>query len=540
VAVAPANTTIDAAALREAMSRFGRALEEHREELNSLNVFPVPDGDTGTNMALTQLSVVEALDGLETAGLPDLGRAISRASLMGARGNSGVILAQVLRGLCERLCRDGSADAAALAEALVAAAEEARRAVAEPLEGTALSVLSDAAAGAQHALAKGGEVATVAGAALRSARDSVARTREVLPELREAGVVDAGGLGMLLLFDALASTLAGHDLTERVGPLGPVGRSRGRDPQPLDFGHEVMFLWEGRDDAVAELTRGLSRLGDSVVIVGGGGLYKVHAHVDDPDAAVSVGGEGAVRDVRVVDLAAEVAEHCVAGQARAVRVADEQAAALVAVADGDGLVELFRSLGAVVVSGGPGNKPAVADIVAAIHAAPADCVLVLPNHRDVIPVAEQAASESAKTVLVVPVRTLPAGLSAAAAFNPIAEADENRRSMWGAAEACACGEIALAAEDRDSAAGEIRAGDCIGTVGDEVLAVGHAPPSVAAALVRALLGDGQEILTLVVGTDPSNREAAAVEEAIREAAPALEVDVHRGGQLGNLYLIGVE
>jgi len=522
------------------MARFGHALEEHREELNSLNVFPVPDGDTGTNMALTQLSVVEAMDGLETGGLPDLGRAISRASLMGARGNSGVILAQVLRGLCARLCREQAADVAALAEALVLAAEEARRAVAEPLEGTALSVLSDAAAGARDAFANGGDVVAVAGAALRSARDSVARTTELLPELREAGVVDAGGLGMLLLFDALASTLAGHDLTEPVGPLGPVGHARSRDPQPLDHKYEVMFLWEGRDDAVPELTRGLSRLGDSVVIVGGSRLYKVHAHVDDPDAAVSVAGEGAARDVRIVDLAAEVAEHCVAGQARAVRVADEQATALVAVADGDGLVELFRSLGAVVVRGGPGNDPAGDDIAAAIDAAPADSVLVLPDHRSVVPAAEQAAYESAKAVHVLPVRSLPAGLTAAATFNPMADADENRRSMSGAAEACACGEIASATADGKSAVGAFRAGDCIGLVEDEVRVTGHDPPSVAAALVRALLTDGQEILTLVVGAGPSDQEAATVEEAVRAAAPALEIEVHRGGQPRILYLIGME
>jgi DAK2 domain fusion protein YloV len=538
--VAPSSTTIDAAALREAMSRFGRTLDEHREELNSLNVFPVPDGDTGTNMALTQLSVVEALVGLESGGLPELGGAIARASLMGARGNSGVILAQVLRGLCERLCEKEAADATALGDALVLAAEEARRAVAKPLEGTALSVLSDAAAGAQDALAKGGDVVSVAGAALRSARDSVARTTELLPELREAGVVDAGGRGMLLLFDALASTLAGHDLTEPVGPLGPVGHAQGQDTQPLDHNYEVMFLWEGRDDEVPELTQGLSRLGDSVVIVGGGGLYKVHAHVDDPEAAVSVAGDGAVRDVRVVDLAAEVAEHCVAGQARAVRVAEEQAAALVAVADGDGLIELFRSLGAVVVRGGPGNPPAVGDIAAAIDAAPADSVLVLPNHRNVVPAADQAASESAKTVHVLPVRSPPAGLTAAAAFNPMADADENRTSMASAAEACACGEIVLATGGGTSAVGAVGVGDCIGMVGDEVRAVGHDPPNVAAALVRALLTDDQEILTLVVGADPSDQESAAVEEAIRAAAPALEVEVHRGGQPRTLFLIGVE
>jgi DAK2 domain fusion protein YloV len=538
--VAPSSISIDAAGLREAMSRFGRALEEHREELNSLNVFPVPDGDTGTNMALTQAAVVEALDGLDGGGFPELGRAIARASLMGARGNSGVILAQVLRGLCERLCRGEAADATALAEALVLAAEEARRAVAKPLEGTALSVLSDAAAGAQQALANGGDVVAVAGAALRSTRESVARTTELLPELREAGVVDAGGLGMLLLFDAVASTLAGHDLTEPVGPLGPVGRAQGRDPQPLDHRYEVMFLWEGRDDAMPELTQALARLGDSVVIVGGGGLYKVHAHVDDPDAAVSLAGDGAARDVRVVDLAAEVAEHCVAGQARAVRAAEEQAVALVAVADGDGLIELFRSLGAVVVRRGPGNSPAAGDILAAIDAAPADSVLVLPNERNFEPVADRAASESPKAVHVLPVRSLMAGLSAAAAFNPMAAGEENRTSMSSAASACACGEITLAVRDADTPAGAVRVGDCMGTVGDEVRVVGQDPPSVAASLVRELLTDGQEILTIVVGADPSAQEAAAVEEAIRAAAPALEIEVHRGGQPHTLYLIGVE
>jgi len=365
----------------------------------------------------------------------------------------------------------------------------------------------------------------------------------VLPDVKKitAGVVDAGAKGMVLLFDALASVLGGHDLTVEVGPSGPVGHVEGVDRGGLSFRFEVMFLLETADERVPGLTERLGELGDSLVVVGGGGMFKVHVHTNEPDQAVEVGRRaGSARDVHVVDLEDQVADHCVAGQARAVRVAEHQSTALVAVADGDGLARIFRSLGAVVVPGGPGRNPSVGDLVAAIHAAPAAAVVLLPNHRNVIAAAERAAAASGKDVRVVPTRSILAGLAAAAAFNPMAPPEGNEEDMSEAAGATRAIEVTRAVRDADTPKGAVRAGDWLGLADGEVEVVGGEPADVAARLVAALRTDDHEVLTLVVGEDPSEQEAAAVEEALRAAAPDLQVEVHRGGQPHYAYLIGLE
>nr|MDP9340590.1 DAK2 domain-containing protein [Actinomycetota bacterium] len=402
-------------------------------------------------------------------------------------------------------------------------------------------VLSDAAEAAREAAGRDATLPEVADAALAAARASLERTRDVLPELRAAGVVDAGAKGIVLLFDAIASTLGGHDLTVAVGPPGPVGHVEDGDRRELSFRHEVMYLLEAGDDRVPALTERLGGLGDSLVVVGGGGMFKVHVHTNEPDLAVEAGRDaGAVRDVQVVDLEDQVAERCVAGQARAVRVAEHQATALVAVADGDGLIRIFRSLGAVVVPGGPGRNPSVGDLVEAIQAAPSTSVVLLPNHRNVVPAAERAAAASGKDVRVVPSRSIPAGLASAAAFNPMASAEENEKDMAEAADAATAIEITRAVRDAETPKGRVQAGDWLGLAEGEVRVAGGEPAELAARLVADLRTEDHEVITLVVGADPSDQEAAAVEEAVRAAAPDLHVETHRGGQPQYAYLIGLE
>ncbi|HEX9891053.1 MAG TPA: DAK2 domain-containing protein, partial [Actinomycetota bacterium] len=385
--------TLDARTLRDAMSRYLEALDRHREEIDSLNVYPVPDGDTGTNLLLTQRAVAEALAELDGAPMTEVAEAISRAALMGARGNSGVILSQVLRGMCTRLSAHDDPSAQDLAEALAGAAEEARAAVADPVEGTMLTVLRDAAEAAAGTLAEGASCAAVARAALDAATASLERTREQLPVLAAAGVVDAGAKGVVLLFDALSAALDGRDPSVDIGPLGPVGARAGREPfretVGLEYGFEVMYLLETDDDAIPGLKRRLAGLGDSLVVVGGGGMFNVHVHTNEPGLAVEEALDaGRPRQIRITSLTDQVEEACLAGQARAVREpADIRPAALVAVAEGQGFVELFRSLGAVVVEGGPGGNPSVGDLVAAFRQALAGTVFVLPNHANVIPAA---------------------------------------------------------------------------------------------------------------------------------------------------------
>jgi DAK2 domain fusion protein YloV len=539
----PQTGILDVSTLRRAMALFAEALRQHRDEINSLNVFPVPDGDTGTNMLLTQEAVERSLAGLD--GKPNtlagLGHAVSEASLMGARGNSGVILSQVLRGLWERFPPDGVVEPATLATALRHASDEAERAVARPMDGTVLSVLRDAATAAEGVAGSAKDCAAVAAAVLDAARESLASTRDMLPELRSAGVVDAGAKGMVLLFDALDSALRGGELTEPVEALGPVrmaddGEPVGSDPE---LGFEVQYLLEAEDATPVELRRRLTELGDSVVVVGGGGMFNVHVHTDEPGQAVEAGlDHGRPRDISIVHLGTQVID-CIAGQARGVRVA-EQVAGLVAVAEGEGVARTFRSLGAMVVPGGPGHNPAVGELLAAVEAAPADAVLLLPNHPNVVPAAEKAAQSSSKEVHVVASPSVPAGLAAATAFNPMAALDENAGAMEAAVRDCRSGEVAQAERAAQTPAGPVRAGDWLGMADGRVMITGRDAESVAGRLAIILSGGGAEIATVVAGEDSSDETAGVVARIVADAIPGVRVDVVLGGQPRYAYLIGVE
>jgi DAK2 domain fusion protein YloV len=533
----------DLATLQRAMRIYAEVLRAHRDEIDSLNVYPVPDGDTGTNMLLTQTAVVAALEEADSgAPVPgEVAATISRASLMGARGNSGVILSQVLRGIVEAMSAEGSFGPSDMAVGLERAAAEAYRSVARPVEGTVLSVLRAAAAEATRASERAGSTCTeVLTSALIQARESLARTPVQLADLGRAGVVDAGGKGIVLLLDALLSAETGEEPSEPFGPLGPVGSRDGERPAgTLAFAYEVQFLLEAGDEAIGPLRGSLGGLGDSLVVVGGSGLFNVHVHTNEPEAAVQVGQRaGRLRDVHVASLEERV-QDCMAGQARAVQVA-EQACAMVAVADGDGLVRTFRSLGAVVVGGGSGNYPAVAEILAAIEAAPAGRVLVLPNHPNVVPAAEQAAAAASKEAVVIPTRSVPGALAAATAFNPVRSFEENAAAMKEDAARAGGGELVQAVRDGDTPAGPVREGQWLGMVEGESVVVADAAADGAVALVRQLAEPDAEVVTLVVGAGAAREERDSVEESLRRSFPGLQIEVLDGGQPLFPFLIGVE
>jgi uncharacterized protein len=536
------DANLDSAALRRSMLVFADTLREHRDEINSLNVFPVPDGDTGTNLLLTQEAVERALAGVAAeATMGSLGQTISRASLLGARGNSGVILSQILRGLCERLPAAGGATAVQLAAALEHASAEADRAVARPADGTMLSVLRDAARAAVVAAARGEHCGAMLAEALKTARESLERTRHILPVLRRAGVVDAGAKGLVLLLDAFHVAITGDPPSEPVGPPGPVGaRAQEGSPPPAgELAFEVQYLLEAEDNRVPGFRHRLGEIGDSLVVVGGGGLYNVHVHTNVPGAAVEAALDaGRPREVTIVHLEARPMD-CMGGQARAVRVA-EQTCALVAVAEGEGLTQTFRSLGGLVVPGGPGANPSVEDLLHAIEAAPAGEVIVLPNHPNVRPAAERAAGASSKRARVVVTESIPAGIAAAIAFNPMAAVDGNADDMAGAAGACRAGELARAARDADTDVGPVRTGHWIALAGDRVVAVGEEPGIVAAGLARSLADGDAELLTLVTGSEASPEEVDRVVAAVRRSLPDLDLEVLDGGQPRHPYLMGIE
>ncbi len=513
---------LDLAGLTEVLRRFMAALEEHREELDSLNVFPVPDGDTGTNLVLTMRGVMAALDRLDGG---DFAAAVADAALMSARGNSGVILAEVLRALVGALAADREPTAGtALAEALRSAASEARRAVARPAEGTVLTVLADAASAAGQA--DGADAGDVALAARDAAAESLEGTTSLLPDLAAAGVVDAGGLGALLLFDALASVTNGSEMTVEPARVGPIVAG---DVEPANqdvaFKFEVMFLLRVDDSLLPDLRDRLDEMGDSLVVVGSDGRYRVHLHTDDADAPVeAAAGLGSPDDVRVVDLGEQVAEACVAGQARAVRIGERRATGLVAIAGGDGIEALFRSLGAAVAS--PADRGD--GVIGAIADARAGGVVVLTSDRESFATAERAAGESEKDVWVVFARTIPEALSAAAAFNPTDPPSDAAERMAEAIETVATASLRRAD------------GAWIGIVDGEPVAHDRDLGRAAVATLGGIRTDKHETITVLTGIDATEPDTTPLLSALASAFGDLRIESHSGGQPGDPYVFGLE
>ncbi len=518
------------------MTLYLGSLRAHQQELNSLNVYPVPDGDTGTNMLLTQEAVDSALASTAPdAELPTLAEVIAHASLMGARGNSGVILSQVLQGMCRRLPPGRPADGLELAAALESAANDAYAAVARPVEGTILSVLRDAASAAARAASDGRPVEQVGRAALEASRVSLAATKDALPELQRAGVVDAGGKGIVLLLDALHAALRRESVSEPIGELGPVGGAdRSRTVWGDGFTQEVQYLLEASEESIPDLRQALSKLGDSVVVVGGGGLFGVHVHTDRPDEAVAAGrAVGVLQRISVLRLADRRGD-CLGVQARAMRVAEPAPCAMVVVAEGRGLAATFESLGALVVAGErrPGRTPT--ELILAIDLVAANTVVVIVGFDDEARIAERAVAESAKEVEVVGVRAAPSGLAAAASFNPARSLDENAKAMREAEAACRCGEV------RAASGGEERSGGWLGLAEGREIVLGADLEETAVCIARCLADARSELLTVVIGDGAESEESTRLVRALREAFVDLEVQVVDGGQPQPLYLIGVE
>jgi DAK2 domain fusion protein YloV len=549
---------LDAAAVRRAVAVYRDALAAHRDAINRLNVYPVPDGDTGTNMALTLDSVAAELEGTEPSMVTTC-QAVSHGSLMGARGNSGVILSQVLRGLSEVLREHEHADAGVVAAALAASAKAAYGAVMRPVEGTILTVAREAAEGAEAAAADRADLVGVLEAARTSAADALARTPEMLSVLRAAGVVDAGGAGLLLLFDSLLHVVDGRAVPEpaRV-PAGSGVSVPGRtaaapggtsdETAVGDLRYEVMYFLEAPDDTIPAFKEVWAGMGDSIVVVGGDGLWNCHIHTDDIGAAVEAALDaGRPRNIRVTDLLEQVEEErwvrdAAAGSEQEPSTVHEPVTtAVVAVGTGPGVQRIFRSLGVQgIVAGGQSMNPSTAQLLEAVEAAPADQVLILPNNKNIVPVAEQVDSHTEKSVRVVATRGVAEGFAALMAYDPEAEVDDNADAMSSAASSVVAGEVTRAVRDAASSAGPVREGDFIGLARDGIRAVDTNLAGAATALLAHLITDDHEIVTVIEGHGSTPADTRRITEWLADHHPAVAAEVHHGGQPLYPYLFGVE
>jgi DAK2 domain fusion protein YloV len=524
------------------------ALRDHQAYINRLNVFPVPDGDTGTNMALTLESVVAELSGQEKTDMESVARAISYGSLMGARGNSGVILSQILRGLADVVGESDGIDGSVIAGGLRRAADDAYQAVQQPVEGTILTVVRGAAeAAGEHA--DGAALIDVLDAARAGADQALARTPELLPVLKTAGVVDAGGAGLVLLLDAFLHVAAGRPLPVPAGGV-PVDEITGHAPGEVTDGlrYEVMYLLEATDEMIPAFRQVWGGIGDSIVVVGGDGLWNCHIHTDDIGAAVEAALDaGRPRQIRVTDLFEQVEEE------RWVRSAAESGSSgeppeepavcsVVAVCTGEGIRRIFKSLGVHhVVGGGQSMNPSTSELLAAIEATHSDQVIILPNNKNIVPVAEQAALQSDKPVRVIPTCGIQEGFAALLEFDPEGDADSNVALMSENVSRVVAGEVTRAVRPSTCDAGPIAEGDYLGLSrrGIEVVAADLA--GAATGLLDHLIDrNHHEIVTVIAGEGSTAADTRRITEWLAEKHPDVASEVHHGGQPLYPYLFSIE
>ena len=533
----------------EVVSAFHDALEDHKESINRLNVYPVPDGDTGTNMFLTVGSVLEEMEAVDFDDRHAVCAALSHGSLMGARGNSGVILSQVLRGMSACFAQADAIDGDVLASALTEASVAADGAVMKPVEGTILTVVREVARAARDA-AETSAISKVVEEALTEGEAALERTPEQLIVLREAGVVDAGGAGFLLLLHAILHVLDGRALpvAENSTEIASVTIGKQQQDELSELRYEVMYLLNAPDEAIEGFKNVWAGLGDSIVVVGGDGLWNCHIHTDAIGPAIEAGIEvGRPQRIRVTDLAEEVMEERWVREAAESGKTDDLAApqqvpcAVVAVSPAPGIGRIFHSLGVQeLVLGGQSMNPSTSELLEAVERAPAEQIVILPNNSNIVAVARTVDDETEKTVVVVPTTSVPEGFASLLGYDPQAIATENAKVMLEIASGVDVGEVTQAVRATSTPVGEVAEGDWIGLDRDGVCAIGATLVEAATNLLNEIIGEDSEILSLIVGEGASDADTRAITEWVTENRPTVETEIHTGGQSHYPFFFGVE
>jgi hypothetical protein len=504
------------------------AIKGHVDRINALNVYPVPDGDTGTNILLTLESALKETSAKSYATPEEASKAGARAALMGARGNSGVILSQMIRGACEVLADRTSFDAETFALALDGARVRAYSSVREPVEGTMLTVVMDAAHAALEALDdENADLPSVVRTAAQAAHDSVRRTPELLGVLREAGVVDAGGLGVAVILDGLYAYVTGQEIE-----VAPEGQEEGAPD--LDaihareeaWGYCTEFFVDGFKGDPHEFEEHIHASGRSVLVVTDEALVKVHIHTQDPGGALSYAGRfGRLAGVKVEDMEAQV-------EARDPKPREGGPANLgvVVASRGTGNRALFEQMGAVVVEGGQGENPSAADLARAVEETGASSVVLLPNNKNIVPTAEQVEELADAETYIVPTTSIAAGLAAMVGYDAEGEPEDVVEEMREISGSLRVAEVTRAVRDARVDGREVAEGSFIGFLDGALVSVGKSVEEAALALAGRIVGEGADLLTLLRGEDLTGSELEAIARGIRELDDEVEVEVRDGGQ----------
>jgi DAK2 domain fusion protein YloV len=515
-----------------------RWLERSAQSINTLNVFPVPDGDTGTNMLLTMRAAMEEADSCADGDASAVAQAMARGSLMGARGNSGVILSQILRGLAKGLDGRSCFDGNDLAEALAESSTLAYRGMSKPVEGTILTVIREVSGAALAKRSSGnGDVVTVMEAIVEEAKASVARTPTLLPVLRQAGVVDAGGQGLYVVLEGALRYLRGELEAGEIAPVESALANLAELPEEAHYGYCTEFLLLGRDLGIDTIREKLVVMGESVLVVGDESTVRAHLHTFDPGAALSYATSlGTLQQVKVENMDAQHRDFIVA-QAES----PPDGISVVAVVSGDGLTEAFYSIGAAcVVPGGETMNPSVQELVEAVEAVPSDRVIILPDNPNILLAAEQVSELTKKTVGVVPTKTIPQGIASLLAFNSVADLEANLSAMERAIPTVHSGEVTRAVRSMDIDGLSVTKGQAIAFLDGELVAADDSMLQVVHRLLDHTNVQQGGLVTIYYGGDAQGSDAEMIAESVREKYPDQEVDVVAGGQPYYDFIVSVE
>jgi uncharacterized protein len=534
-------------------------LRQHQEEINALNVFPVPDGDTGTNMTLTMTSAWAEIAPLDESHVGRLTTKLAHGALMGARGNSGVILSQIWRGFAHGVDGHGALTVETMARAIRVSSDTAYKGVVKPVEGTILTVIRELSEEAEAASAETDDLVVFIERLVLRGETSVARTPSLLPVLRQAGVVDSGGQGLYRIFEGMLRDLKGLSMTPSAAAVKPDLSVLKHDLDvelhgDLEFDsrypYDVQFIIMGQDLDVETIRDGITAMGDSALTVGDPAAVKVHVHVADPGKPISFGAQfGSISDVLVEDMEVQYRAYTAARSQSApgrppvhLLVPDEAPAiSVVVVSSGAGLSDVFKSLGAtVVVEGGQTMNPSTAQILDAVARTASDQVIILPNNKNVQMAAQQAADVSAKHVAVVPTRSIPQGVSALLALDQGNSVEENAAAMIQSAQEVLTAEVTWATRDVQINGLQVREGDAIGLLEDELVVDAQSLDEAVHWLLAESDLESHELVTVYYGDSLSQAEAQDLVEALSETYPDLEFELIDGGQPHYPYIISIE
>lgn len=548
--------TIDGLLLRDMAMAGSQLLENNREVVDALNVFPVPDGDTGTNMSLTMQSAIREINSKEFLRADEAAAALAKGALRGARGNSGVITSQLLRGFSKALAGVDKITPVQFAEAMKKGSDMAYKAVMKPKEGTILTVARVMAEDAIRQAAKApDDFDALFDVILRSGEAILKRTPDMLPALKQANVVDSGGRGLLLIYAGYAAVLRGEEITDQTGAMDdevlPTSAYRCDGSGDLTYTYCVEYtiinMAEDCTEAdIASMRRRMNRMGDAVNVVGDSEPVKVHVHTDHPGNAVEYGLElGDVVDVKVSNLR-DLKRKLEGAEEKKTETPVEKKEpskeyGMVAVSLGEGFSQIFRDLTVdCIVEGGQTMNPSIEDILRAINSVDAKCVFVFPNNGNVVMAAQQAADLSEKQVFVIPTKNVAMGIAAAVAFQPDASPEDNAARMEEASQHVKTGTVTYAVRDSEYNGVKIKQGDYIGLHNGKIEYAGESVHDVAVEMMKAIVSDDDELITVYYGADTTKEEAEALTSEIGALYGNCDVECHQGGQPLYYYLISVE